>query len=51
MKEVAWFGSVRTAIEIGAHGGQAVLQVKVNAGLYPKDLGCSRMLLVDHQLH
>ena len=38
MKGDAWFGSVRTAMEIGARGGQAVLQVKVNKGLYPKDL-------------
>ena len=37
IKGDAWFGSVRTAMEIGARGGEAVLQVKGNKGLYPKD--------------
>jgi len=37
IKGDAWFSSVQTAIEIGAHGGETVLQVKGNKGLYPKD--------------
>ena len=33
----AWFGSVKAALEAGARGKKAVLQVKTNQGLYPKD--------------
>ena len=36
IKGDAWFGSVRTAMEIGVRGNEAVLQVKTNSGLYPK---------------
>ena len=32
----AWFGSMKTATEIGIHGNEAVVQVKTNSGLYPK---------------
>jgi hypothetical protein len=36
IKGDAWFGSVQTTMEIGARGGQTILQVKVKKGLYPK---------------
>jgi len=32
----AWFGSMKTAMEIGICGSEAVLQVKTNSRLYPK---------------
>ncbi len=38
IKRDAWLESVRAVMEIGAHEGQAVLQVTVKKGLYPKDL-------------
>jgi len=33
----AWFGSVRTASEVGARGHEGVFQVKQYSALYPKD--------------
>ncbi len=33
----AWFGSVRTASEVGFRGHEGVFQVKQYAALYPKD--------------
>jgi hypothetical protein len=33
----AWFGSVRAAAALGRKGSRAVLQVKNNKGLFPKD--------------
>ncbi len=32
----AWFGSVRTATEVGLHGHEGVFQIKQYASLYPK---------------
>ncbi len=52
IKGDAWFGTVSTAMEIGECGEQAVLQVKVNKGLYPKDLidNALKDVLVDCRL-
>jgi hypothetical protein len=33
----AWFGSVKTANEVGLQGHEAVFQVKQNHALYPKE--------------
>ena len=33
----AWFGSVRTASEVGSRGHEGVFQVKQYSALYPKD--------------
>jgi hypothetical protein len=35
IKGDAWFGSVQTAMEIGARGGETLLQVKGSKSLYP----------------
>jgi hypothetical protein len=37
IRDDAWFGSVRTASEVGFHGHEGVFQVKQYSALYPKD--------------